>query len=332
MDESARFAAAATERPHHAHAAEHFGRVGVDARSLAPNVAIEGANPTDPRSVREPDHGKHADRPQEESPIGDREDDQASQELDDRSPRVVEQAEDEVRDATGVLAKEARDAAGAQVVDPVERKSDGVFEHSTAKIDGKRPSRLGGLPPSRQADRDRDQRQHDESDADRHQKSLGIVGDVPRLGDETTRLGWKRGSGERVVDRDLGRGRGQEPQQGGDGQGPEREDHRPSTSTEESEERSKKNARAPGPLHAPNRAASRDGGAFLARTGSAGIDMTAIRREATTARAPAKLRVPVEVGILVVMVAHGRSDPWIRTRTGVPSATRRRALISGFPS
>ena len=83
-------------------------------------------------------------------------------ELDDGPPGVVEHAEDQLADAAGVLAEQARRAAGLELVDPVQREPHRVLEDPAADRDLHPLARPRRPPAAPEADRradDRD-RQH----------------------------------------------------------------------------------------------------------------------------------------------------------------------------
>ena len=121
----------------HPHPAERLGGPGVDLLALLADVAIERPEPPVPEPVGQDRPGSQGQGPEQEPPVTQARIDQAADELDDRPPGVVEHAEDQLADAAGVLAEQARRAPGLELVDPVQREPGRVLEDPPA---GRRPA------------------------------------------------------------------------------------------------------------------------------------------------------------------------------------------------
>ena len=76
-------------------AAERLGCVAVDFVAQLLEIAVNRANTSNPRAMAEPHHRKKHDRADEQSPIGERQDHEASRELNHRAKWVVEKREEE---------------------------------------------------------------------------------------------------------------------------------------------------------------------------------------------------------------------------------------------
>ena len=60
----------------------------------------------DPGPVSDPDHRQECHRSDQQSPVGQRQDEQDAHELNDGSPRVVDHSEDQFGNSTGIFTQE----------------------------------------------------------------------------------------------------------------------------------------------------------------------------------------------------------------------------------
>ena len=149
-DEAVGFAPLAAVGPHDAHAAERFGRLAVDVLPLRADVAIERPDAVDPGAMAHIDGRNEQEAEEGHPPIDPGEHDQAADQLQDRPPRVVEHAEDQLRHAAGIVAQEARRPARLELIHAVQRQPHGVGEDAAANGDLKSIDRLGGEPAAAQ--------------------------------------------------------------------------------------------------------------------------------------------------------------------------------------
>ena len=125
--EPRRFALLAAERPDHPHAAEDFSRLAIDFLALFADVAKQRANAAVPEQVGIIHARYQQERTEQEPPVDPGQHDHSTQELDHGLARVVEHAEDQLADAAGILAQQARCTAGLELVNPVQGKPHRVF-------------------------------------------------------------------------------------------------------------------------------------------------------------------------------------------------------------
>ena len=125
--EPRRFALLAAECPYHAHAAEDFRRLAIDFLALFADIAKKRANAAVPEQVGIVHARDQQECTEQEPPVDPGQHDHSAQELNHGLERVVEHAEDQLADATGILAQQARCAAGLELVDPVQGKPHRVF-------------------------------------------------------------------------------------------------------------------------------------------------------------------------------------------------------------
>ena len=141
-------------------------------------ISMKRADSADPGPMRQPDHWKQDDCSKEETPVGEGEDDQTSDQLNDRPRWVVDQTEDELRDTAGIVTEHARHAAGSQVMDSLQRKSNDVVEYFSTDVDGEELRRLRRQPTPAEADRHGGEGDDDHGDRDRDEQSTRI-GEIP---------------------------------------------------------------------------------------------------------------------------------------------------------
>ncbi len=110
-DKPTGFAVLAAEAPHDTHAAEGFGRVGVDRFPPGANRLVLRANPADPSAMRHENQGNQNQRAEQKPPIGPGEHNETAAQLHDGPPRVIQHAENQVADRAGVLPQDAGDTA-----------------------------------------------------------------------------------------------------------------------------------------------------------------------------------------------------------------------------
>lgn len=260
-------------------------------------IAMEGADPTDPRPMRQPDHRKHSDRSKEQSPIGKGEDDQTSKQLNNRPGRVVDEPKNEFRDPTGIVPEHARHTAGPQVMDSLQWKSDDVVEHDSTNVDREESGCLRRKPASAEADRDGGEGDDDHGNRDRDEQSTGI-GKVPRGWNPSGEFRGESGSRERVIDREFGRRRRGQLQPSCNGQGAQGDDNRASMTTEHREKLAEQVRSAPGPLQRSEDALSTHRQLLSARLTSTAPEKVEVGLEPPAARTGAKARILGEVWIL----------------------------------
>ena len=196
------------------HPAEGLRRRGVDLLPLRPHRSVERAQSAVPDPVGPGQDRQQGHRPEQEPPIDPGQNDHPADELDDRPPGVEEHAEDEVADAVGILAQQARRAAGLELVDPVQRQPRGVLEDAPTGLHLHTLRGPGRQPASPEPDHRADHR-HDEHD--RHQQEQPVF--RPGGDRQPSRQPARHGMAEQhVVNHQLGRGRRQQPQHGGDRQ------------------------------------------------------------------------------------------------------------------
>ena len=106
--EPRRLALLPAEGPHHAHAAEDLGRLAVDLLAFLADVAEQGADAAVPEQVGIINSRHQQECAQQEPPVDPGEDDHSAQKLDHRLPGIIEHAEDQLADAAGILAQQAR--------------------------------------------------------------------------------------------------------------------------------------------------------------------------------------------------------------------------------
>ena len=207
--EGSGFGFLAGERTHDAHSAEGFGGVGIHVLAREADVAEDGTDAADPGAMGEPDCWKEDDRSEQQFPIDEGEDNEASEQLDDGSEGIVDHGEDEVGDAAGVFAEDGCDAAGFQVVDAVEGKTDGVIEDGFSDGDLDALGHARGLPAAPEPDDFGCGGQHDHADCHDHQELMGVMRQVNPL----RHLGREGPLAEDAVEDDLGAVEGEETQQ-----------------------------------------------------------------------------------------------------------------------
>jgi len=133
--EARRLRVLARKAAYHADAAERLRRVSVDLVAHLLEIPIDRPDPPDPRAVAEPDHRQEHDRADQQPPIREGEDHEASGELDHRAERVVEEPEEQLARGSRVLADQARDAASLEFVHARKRQMDRLRECPTPQRD-----------------------------------------------------------------------------------------------------------------------------------------------------------------------------------------------------
>ena len=198
-----RLAALATESADDAHPAEHLAGAGIDIGPLGTDVAVERPEDPAPEDARHRHRRDEEEAAQEHPPVDPGEDQEPADELHQRSPRIEEHREDELADAAGIVAEESPRAAGAELVDAVERKPGGVRENAPAHplLDPLRRPRHEPPTGERQQAPDEDRGHHRDDEEQEPPSRLG------RHRHPGGKPGGERLAEEDMVDGELRRGR-----------------------------------------------------------------------------------------------------------------------------
>ncbi len=231
-DEPRGLAPLATEGADDPHAAERLGGHGVDLLPLLADVAEERAEPPVPETLRTERQRQQAERAEQEPPINPGQDRKPPRELHDGTPRIIEQAEDQLADTPRILAEQAGSSSRPELVDPVQRQPGRVLEHPSAHGDLHALGRPRRLPPPPEPERGPDHR----DDQDR-----GDQQDQPPLRarqhpDPAWEAARQRPAEQHVIDHQLRRGGRDELHERGDRQGRQRQPDRLALPLEDPEE------------------------------------------------------------------------------------------------
>ena len=109
-------------------------------------------DPRDPEPVAQDHHRHEQHRPGQQPPVDPEQHRDADHELHDGLPRVVDHLEHEVAHAVGVVAEQARHAAGLDLVNLVQRELDGVLVGGPAGVDPHAGRGLGRRPPGQRVE------------------------------------------------------------------------------------------------------------------------------------------------------------------------------------
>jgi hypothetical protein len=153
----------------------------------------------------------------EQTPIDPAEHGEAAGELDNGSPRIENHTEDEFTDTATVLTQNRGNAARAKVVDPVQRQSHRVFEHSASQSELNAFGDDRGIPTTPHVKRDADCRDEGYCHDGNHDFSRKLA----------TR--------ESIINDELGTGRGQKAQESSDCQADQDQRDRTPEWTQDSE-------------------------------------------------------------------------------------------------